>query len=216
MKTVVVTGGTTRLGRIIADRLIAAGWGVLRSSHRPEAGADFVADLAAPEGAALLFQDIRARLAGEAPFALVNNAALFTGSDDAIRRVDFEAPVALMRLMAEQARGGCVVNILDAAVLAPVDSPLHAARPRAYTEAKRALADETRRAARVYGGALRVNAVAPGPVLAPTGVHEKAGDCPLGRPTPEAVAEAVAFLLSASYTTGVILPVDGGTSMRGE
>ena len=46
MRTALVTGGTRRLGRAIADRLRADGWRVLTSSHRADAGADFVADLA--------------------------------------------------------------------------------------------------------------------------------------------------------------------------
>ena len=76
--------------------------------------------------------------------------------------------------------------------------------------AKRALYGFTVKAAAMFADTLRVNAVAPGPVLAPEGVREKAGDTPLGRPTVEAVAEAVAFLLDAESTTGCTIPVDGG------
>ena len=47
-------------------------------------------------------------------------------------------------------------------------------------------------------------------LLAPVGFREKAGLTPLGRPTPEAVAEAVAFLAAAQFTTGCIIAVDGG------
>ena len=58
---------------------------------------------------------------------------------------------------------------------------------------------------------MRVNGVAPGPVLAPEGAREAAGELPLGRrPTPEDVARAVAFLAENESVTGQILFVDGG------
>jgi len=65
----------------------------------------------------------------------------------------------------------------------------------------------------MFADTLRVNAVAPGPVLAPEGVREAAGETPLGRPAPGDVAEAVAFLLDAAATSGCVVPVDGGQSL---
>ena len=62
----------------------------------------------------------------------------------------------------------------------------------------------------MFAQTLRVNAVAPGPVLAPTGVRERAHETLLGRPRPEDVARAVEFLLDAESTTGAVIPVDGG------
>ena len=63
----------------------------------------------------------------------------------------------------------------------------------------------------MFAATLRVNGVAPGPVLAPTEVHEKAGETLLDRrPTPEDVAAAVAYLLGAESVTGTIIPVDAG------
>ena len=67
--------------------------------------------------------------------------------------------------------------------------------------------------ARQFAAHLRVNAVAPGPVLPPTEFHEKARDMLLARrPTPEDVADAVAYLLSARSVTGAVIPVDSGQS----
>ena len=90
MKTALVTGGTTRLGAAIAARLRADGWRVLASSHRPDAGADVVADLAQPGAADALF-------AACGPLdALVNNAALFRGAPAALAAVNLDSamPVA--------------------------------------------------------------------------------------------------------------------------
>ena len=209
MKSVLVTGGTTRLGRAIADRLRADGWRVVVSSHRPDAGADVVADLSEPMGAAKLYAAALRLLGGVPPDALVNNAGLFTGDDAAVEAVNLESPRKLTMLMAGRETGrGVVVNVLDAAVLSQSSRPSQSA-PR-YSATKRALHEFTVKAAAMFADTLRMNAVAPGPVFAPEGVHEKAAETLLGRPSADAVADAVAFLLSAESTTGCTIPVDGG------
>ena len=230
-RTVLVTGGTTRLGLDVAERLRASGWRVLTSSHRADAGADLVADLSAPSGAAGLYAAAMRLLGGVPPDALVNNAALFTGDDAAVEAVNLEAPRKLTMMMAGRETGrGAVVNVLDASVLAglsgdgsalssgdirqpTVDDQAHlgdsCASPR-YAASKRGLLEYTLKSAAMFAQTLRVNAVAPGPVLAPTGVRERAHETLLGRPRPEDVARAVEFLLDAESTTGAVIPVDGG------
>ena len=205
MKTVVVTGGTTRIGQAIAERLRADGWRVLTSSHRADAGADIVADLSDPMGPARLYAAAMDLLGGQPPDALVNNAALYVGEEAAIEAIDFVAPKKLTMLMAgrETAGRGSVVNILDTRVLG-------GGTESAYTRAKAALLAYTRDSAETFADTLRVNGVAPGPVLAPTQIHEKAGELLVDRPTAEDVAAAVAYLLAAKATTGCVIPVDGG------
>ena len=226
MKTVLITGGTVRLGSAIAARLRAEGWRVITSSHRADAGADIVADLAEPMGAAKLYAAALKLLNGNPPDALVNNAALFTGDAAALAVVNLEAPKKLTMLMAGRETGvGAVVNILDSVILGslgsmgsvpkvPEDSndakvPKDSKRP--YLSSKRELAAFTRSAAATFAATLRVNGVAPGPVLAPTGVHVKAGETLLDRrPTSDDIAAAVSYLLSAESVTGAIIPVDAG------
>ena len=53
--TVLVTGGTCRIGKAIGDTLRNAGWNVLTSSHREDSGADFIQDLSDPSGAVKLY-----------------------------------------------------------------------------------------------------------------------------------------------------------------
>ena len=90
-----------------------------------------------------------------------------------------------------------------------------------YSAAKAGLIGLTKSLAReVASRNVRVNAVAPGyietemtAVLDDTARNAIMSQVPLGRiGTPEAVAEAVAFLASdsAEFITGVVLPVDGG------
>lgn len=208
MRSVLVTGGTTRLGLAIAERLRADGWRVIASSHRADSGADIVADLSEPLGAAKLYAACLRLLGGNPPDALVNNAALFAGDDAALEAVNLVAPQKLTMLMAGRETGrGAVVNILDCRVLCGAEGE------GAYFRTKRALLDYTMKSAAMFAETLCVNAVAPGPVLAPTEVHEKAGETPFGRPAPEDVASAVSFLLGARATGGCVVPVDGGQSL---
>ena len=208
MRSVLVTGGTTRLGLAIAERLRADGWRVIASSHRADSGADIVADLSEPLGAAKLYAACLRLLGGNPPDALVNNAALFAGDDAALEAVNLVAPQKLTMLMAGRETGrGAVVNVLDCRVLCGAEGE------GAYFRTKRALLDYTMKSAAMFAETLCVNAVAPGPVLAPTDVHEKAGETPFGRPAPEDVASAVSFLLSARATGGCVVPVDGGQSL---
>ena len=150
-------------------------------------------------------------LGGVPPDALVNNAALFTGDAETLKAVNCDAPMKLTMLMAgrETEGRGAVVNVLDCRVLPDGG----AAKGGVYEKTKRDLLEYTKKAALMFSETLRVNAVAPGPVIAPEGVHEQAGEMPLGRPSPEDVADAVAFLLTANATTGCVIPVDGGQSL---
>lgn len=211
MKTVLVTGGTARLGKAIAEWLRTHGWRVLTTSHRADAGADIVADFADPMGAARAYAAALRLLSGQPPDALVNNAALFVGEAARLNAVNLEAPKKLTMLMAGRETGrGAVVNVLDTRALDGARDGLDA-----YAATKAALLDDTRKAATLFAETLRVNAVAPGPVLPPTEVREKAGETPLGRPTATDVAEAVAYLLTAQATTGAVIPVDGGQHLLG-
>ena len=197
--TVLVTGGARRLGKAIADALRACGWNVLVAS-RTAPDAAVAVDLSEPDAPSKLFAAAKA----VAPdlCAIVNNAAVFSQKQDLppdelsrLRAVNVDAPHALTALLAANG-GGAVVNIIDCHALG-------AAR-----------ADDTRRSACLFAQSLRVNAVAPGPVLPPDFCHERAGSTPLGRhPTPKEVADAVAYLLSAESTTGTVIPVDGGQSL---
>ena len=211
MKSVLVTGGTVRIGAAISKYLASLGWKVVTTSHREGTGADIVADFTDPSGAVRCYSAALAILGGVPPDAIVNNAALFTGDTAALEAVNLEAPKKLTMLFAgREAPGrGAVVNILDSRVLCGRGD---ASNP--YEATKMGLLEYTTRSAMMFAETIRVNAVAPGPVLAPAEVHEAAGETLLGRkPAAIDVAKAIAFLLDAESTTGCVIPVDSGQSL---
>ena len=223
-KSVLVTGGSRRLGAAICRELAARGAAV--AVHYRQSEAEAIAlnrvlkhgvfsvrgDLANPQEREWVFREATEWL-GRVD-VLVNNAAVFArdGEIDApkLRAVNVEAPLDLARRVAAQAGGGCVIQMLDARIARP-----EAGAFRDYAATKRELAESVARLAREWAPHTRVNGVAPGPVLAPEGVREAAGDLPLGRrPTPEDVARAVAFLAESESVTGQILFIDGGQHLK--
>lgn len=237
-RTALVTGAARRIGRGIALRLARAGCAIVAHYHRSEAEAQdlvheiehagrrataITADLADPEAVADLWDRADAALGPVS--ILVNNAAVYARTplpdvaiDDWRRalRVNLVAPAELARLagLAMRARnGGCIVNLLDWAIERPQPGFLP------YHAAKGGLEVATRALARELAPSVRVNAVAPGPILPPDGVptaeiERVLAATPLGRRgTPEDVAAAVEFLCRADYVTGTVLPVDGGRSV---
>ena len=184
------------------------------------------ADLAEPLGPARLFNAVCAAEPGIC--ALVNNAGVFSPAEGLspeeearLMAVNAAAPEKLMtmlglRLMTNDENGtglprlGAAVNILDSRILASSPST-------PYARSKAALLEAQRKATLNFASVLRVNGVAPGPVLAPVGAHEKGGETLLdARPTPEDVAGAVVYLLSAKSVTGAVIPVDSGQSLLGK
>jgi pteridine reductase len=224
-KSALVTGGARRIGAAICRELAARGASVVvhyRHSEVEAIGMNRVlgngvfsvrGDLSNPKEREWVFREA-AEWMGRVDI-LVNNAALF-GRDGKIepaelREVNVEAPLDLARMVAAQAGGGCVVQMLDTRIARAGPD-----RFQAYAATKRELAGSVGRLAREWAPRTRVNGVAPGPVLVPEGVREAAGELPLGRrPTVEDVARAVAFFAESESVTGQILFVDGGQHLGG-
>jgi NAD(P)-dependent dehydrogenase (short-subunit alcohol dehydrogenase family) len=86
----------------------------------------------------------------------------------------------------------------------------------AHSVGKAGLLNLTRSLAIELAPAVRVNAVAPGPILPPPGYtpqqYERDAQKTLLKRwgAPQDVADAVVFLARASYITGAVIEVDGG------
>ena len=90
-----------------------------------------------------------------------------------------------------------------------------------YCLSKKTLAEFTYAAALELAPRIRVNAIAPGPILAPDNqdfstYKEKAGFIPLEKiPNPMDVIEAALYLINNESITGQVIYVDGGQNLIG-
>lgn len=240
MPTALVTGGAVRVGAAITRALARDGFDVIVHTRREAREVEALlaevraegrrvvvenVDLATPSGSAEL-----ARRVG-ALDVLVNNAAAYEHVDfeaitpeafDRMLAVNVRAPFFLVQALLPVLRastlpgGGAIVNITDMAVSHAYTTTHFFAH---YLASKAALEQLTRAWALELGPAVRVNAVAPGPVaMAGETTDAQREDMlrrvPLRREgSPEDVARAVAFLARAPYVTGQTLRVDGGLSV---
>lgn len=158
--------------------------------------------------------------------ALVNNASSFYPTPlgsvsaqqwDDLMGTNLRAPFFLAQAAAAELRKnkGAIVNLID----------IHGQRPLpghpVYSAAKAGLAMMTRALARELGPDVRVNGIAPGPILWPEAgmdaqlQNEIVAKTLLKRSgSPEDVVRAALFFVrDAPYVTGQILAVDGGRSV---
>ncbi|MCW2885462.1 MAG: family NAD(P)-dependent oxidoreductase [Streptosporangiaceae bacterium] len=224
-----ITGGTSGIGRAVAQLFSRQGASVIITDRDEVRGRDVAtetagrfirADLASPE-------DVQ-RLASEAGDVdvLVNNAGYWElgpsaqtteAGFDAMVAVNFRGPFFLTAALAPKmaARGhGAIVNV------STMVAARGAAGMAAYGASKAALEALTRSWATEYDPAgVRVNAVALGPSR--TEVTKSMGEMldtlaaasPLGRANePDEVAHAIAYLAGeqARPITGTVLAVDAG------
>lgn len=232
--TALVTGAARRIGRALAQQAAKAGYAV--AIHHRDSAADAAslkAEIDAMGGRAAVFaadlQDRSApeRLIGDAaaalgPVTLLINSASLLHDDrigglrehwDAQFETNLRAPVFLAQAFANAlpaAAEGLIVNLLDQRVTHP--NPQYFS----YTLTKAALHTATVTMAQALAPRIRVNAIAPGPSLqsihqTPEEFAAEAAAVPLGRPSsPEDLAAALSYLISARSVTGHTLFVDGG------
>jgi pteridine reductase len=227
-RVALVTGAGVRVGNAVARDLARHGWRVAAHyrSHRPRGfAAALEADLAAPDGPALLAAAFRARFSRLD--LLVNGAAAFdaipieetdAAAFDAQMDLNARAPLLLVKALLPLLRRsrGSVVNVADVGGgLVPWRG--HAA----YAASKAALVRLTECLALDLAPEVRVNAVAPGTVLWPDSYsaalrRRLTARIPLRSVgDPGDVAAAVRYLADAPFVTGAVIPIDGGRHLSG-
>jgi pteridine reductase len=239
-RCVLVTGGARRVGAAIVRAMHDAGANVAIHFHQSGDDARALAselEAARARSTIAIAADIRelGSLAGlvdavvqrfERLDVLVNNASSFYPTpvgtislsqwDDLID-TNLRAPVFLSQAAAAELRKaqGCIINLAD----------IHGQRPlkqhTVYSTAKAGLIMLTRSLAKEMGPEIRVNAIAPGPVLWPDDdlsaelKNEIVAKTALKRTgSPQDIARTALFLTAyAPYVTGQVIAVDGGRSI---
>jgi pteridine reductase len=239
-QAVLITGGARRVGAEIVRTLHGAGARVLIHYRDSEAAAAALAgelNRTRPGSVAVECANLRDPQAPSRLVAaclrefgrldvLINNASTFfptpvgeitSAQWDDLMGSNLKAPLFLSQAAAPSLRDqhGLIINIVDIHALRPLKGhPL-------YSIAKAGLVMLTRSLARELGPHIRVNGIAPGPVLWPERAmgeelkREIIAKTALKRHgTPQDVARVALFLVKdAPYITGQIIAVDGGRSI---
>jgi len=238
-RVALVTGGARRVGAEIVRSFAARGYDVLlHHGNSPEPAAALAAELRS-------VHDVRIEIVQEdladvhAPARIVDACIHAFGALDVVvssasvmmmhpfdavtpeeweetSAINLRAPFFLMQAAARVMRdGGAIVQLSDHLAFESIFPHLI---PHQVT--KSALTQLVRTTASALAPRLRVNAVAPGLVLAPDDLSEDTierflRDVPMGRRgAPVDVTQAIHFLVDAPYVTGIVLPVDGGRHLR--
>lgn len=237
-RTALVTGGAQRIGRELCLALARAGFDVaVHFRQSQSAAAHLVTELqqlgvrACAVQADLLDVTSTGQLLAQANAqlgtigVLVNNASMFeydaltqtepldVGLFEQHWRANTFAPMLLTQQFAQQlsaTQKGVVVNVLDQKLCNPNPDFL------SYTLSKAALSQATVLAAQALAPRIRVMGIAPGLSLrsgeqTDADFAHKHSQTILQRgSTPQDIAQALLFILSASSMTGTTLMVDGG------
>jgi len=234
-KAALVTGGAQRIGRALVLALAEDGFAVAVHYRRSGTGAEKLVEVIRSKGGtAVAFcadlgdEGVVKTLLPRAEHALgpigclVNNAGVFASdtvetatraSWDLHVAVNLRAPFVLIQDFATRLpknAGGIVVNLLDQRVWSL--TPYFVS----YTLSKAGLWTLTQTMALALAPRIRVNGIGPGPALpsARQSADEFTRQCatmPLRRGTsPQEIAAALRFIISAPAMTGQMIALDGG------
>ena len=237
-KVGLVTGGAHRVGRALVLGLARAGADVAIHYHgsgeeAAETAADvralgrraetFRADLSRPDAIRALAASVGEAMGGLD--ILVNSASLFESGRfreitveawDRVMAVNLRAPFLLLQATAPllESSKGVAVNIADLAGVQPWPAFPH------HGVSKAGLIHLTRVAARALAPDVRVNAIVPGTVLPPEDYTSEQIETSRSRTvlerigSPDDVVEAMLFLVRSDFSTGSIVTVDGGRTLK--
>jgi NAD(P)-dependent dehydrogenase (short-subunit alcohol dehydrogenase family) len=241
-RTVLITGGK-RIGAAIAVDLARRGMDVALSFNRSQEEADQAAGAvrAAGRRAVLIRADVSRteecdRLVNESAASLgrldvlINMASVYRAVPidqvseavwDATVDVDLKAAFFCARAALPHLRaagGGRIVNFAD--WVAASGRPRYRGYVQYYVAKRGVIGLTEALALELAGDQILVNAIAPGPILAPPGTTAEElksveASTPVGRWGGEQeIVKAVAFLLESDFVTGETIRVDGGRHVR--
>jgi 2-keto-3-deoxy-L-fuconate dehydrogenase len=219
VKRALVTGAGSGIGAAVAQRLASDGLDVVRADVRDTGQGGLILDVRdeAQVAPAMRDLDVLVNVAGIGSTTNAPDTPLEVWDDvfAVNARGTFLCCKHAIPGMAARG-GGSIVNVASIAALVGLRNRV------AYSASKGAVVALTRALAvdHVDDG-IRVNAVCPGTVDSPwvRRLVDESGESldalrarqPMGRlGTPEEIADAVAFLVSAEFATGTILTIDGG------
>jgi NAD(P)-dependent dehydrogenase (short-subunit alcohol dehydrogenase family) len=236
-KTALITGSAKRLGKEMAIHLASLGWNIAIHYNRSESEAKLFRDqLTAgyPDQQFELFQVDLGQLneveqlitrvfeAMGTIDLLINSASVFESSKlsqtpadlfDRHMNINFKVPFILSRNFAHTFNSGVIVNIVDSRIVT------NQSNYAAYSLSKKALWEMTKMAAFEFGPEIRVNAIAPGLILAPEDKTEDylwklAGSIVMKRPGGlKPILTSLDYILENDYLTGQLLFCDGGENL---
>jgi len=236
-KVAFITGSAVRLGREIAHHLANNGWDIAlhyRSSSKDVVGFEaelktgfpeqrfytFQADLADTNQVQKLIKLVIGWF-GQLDL-LINSASIFepspfkeTSADSLIRhsQVNFVSPFILMRDFANSASNGQIINIVDTRITKNKSDYL------SYSLSKKSLWELTKMAALELAPHFRVNAIAPGAILAPAGKDqqylEKVADLtPMKTPSGViSILKSIDYIIGNEDLTGQLIFCNGGAQL---
>ena len=234
-KTVLITGGADRIGRAMALAFAGAGYSVaLHYRSSEEKALSAMQEIEAMGGECALYRaDLREadevsslieRVCNVHDLGgLINNASIYVESslkegNTALMQemfdLHFRAPYILTSSFARLQKQGVVINMLDTKISG------NTTRHFDYLLSKKLLADYTKMAALQLAPHIRVNAIAPGAILAPPGQDDsyldaRAESIPLQKTgSLKQIANTALYLVENDFITGEIMYVDGGEHLQ--
>ena len=236
-QTVLITGASKRIGKVLAEHLAQRGWNValhfnfsenlandlaneLKSNFPHQKFHVFKANLENINEVLQLLPNVYSVM-GEIQL-LINNASVFekgylkdTSPElfDRQINVNLRAPFFLIRDFARISSKGNIINFVDTRITS------NKSDFSAYSLSRKGLWDLTQMAALEFAPDIRVNAIAPGVTLPPENENENylqklAENIPMKRPGGiEPIVKSIDYIIENDHLTGQLLFADGGENL---